>query len=64
MKPKELRDMTAEDLDAKAEELRKELFNLKMRHATSQLENPLKLRILRRDIARVNTIAASKKEEA
>ena len=64
MKSKELRDMTAGDLRAKAEELKKELFNLKMRHATAQLENPLKLRLIRRDIARVNTIATSKKEEA
>ncbi len=64
MKPKELRDMTAEELAKKAEELKKELFNLKMRHATAQLENPLKLRYVRRDIARVNTIAASKREEA
>jgi len=56
--------MSAEELGAKAEELKKELFNLKMRHATSQLENPLKIRLLRRDVARVNTIAASKKEEA
>jgi len=63
VKPKELRDMTADDLNSKAEELKKELFNLKMRHATAQLENPLKLRYVRRDIARVNTIAASKKGE-
>lgn len=64
MKAKELRDMTAEELGAKTEELKKELFNLRMRHATSQLENPLKIRLLRRDIARVNTIAKSKREEA
>lgn len=64
MKAKELRNMSAEELGAKAEELKKELFNLKMRHATSQLENPLKIRLLRRDVARVNTIAASKKGEA
>jgi large subunit ribosomal protein L29 len=56
--------MTAEELRSKAEELKKELFNLRMRHATSQIENPLKLRMLRRDIARVQTIAAEKKEEA
>jgi len=56
--------MSAEELGAKAEELKKELFNLKMRHATSQLENPLKIRLLRRDVARVNTIAARKKGEA
>jgi len=64
LKAKEIRKMTAEELDAKAEELKKELFNLKMRHTTSQLENPLKIRLLRRDVARVNTIAAGKKEEA
>jgi len=64
VKAKELRKMTAEELGAKAEELKKELFNLKMRHTTSQLENPLKIRLLRRDVARVNTIAAVKKEEA
>jgi len=64
VKAKELRNMSAEELGAKAEELKKELFNLKMRHATSQLENPLKIRLLRRDVARVNTIAASKKGEA
>jgi len=59
VKAKELRNMTVDELGAKAGELKKELFNLKMRHATSQLENPLKLRLLRRDIARVNTIAAA-----
>lgn len=64
MKAKELRAMTAEELQAKAGELKKELFNLRMRHATSQIENPLKLRMLRRDIARVKTIAAEKKEGA
>jgi len=64
VKAKELRNMSAEELGAKSEELKKELFNLKMRHATSQLENPLKIRLLRRDVARVNTIAASKKGEA
>jgi len=64
VKAKELRTMTAEELRSKAEELKKELFNLRMRHATSQIENPLKLRMLRRDIARVQTIAAEKKEEA
>jgi len=64
VKAKELRAMTAEELQAKAGELKKELFNLRMRHATSQIENPLKLRMLRRDIARVKTIAAEKKEGA
>ncbi|HBG45623.1 MAG TPA: 50S ribosomal protein L29 [Deltaproteobacteria bacterium] len=60
MKPAEIRGMTLEDLKAKGSELEKELFSLRMRHATSQLENPLRLRALRRDIARMRTIAAEK----
>lgn len=64
MKPAEIRDMTIDEAKAKAQELGKELFNLRMRHATNQLENPLKLRLLKRDIARVNTIIAEKKREA
>lgn len=64
MKPAEIRDMTPEDARAKEQELTRELFNLRMRHATNQLENPLKLRLLKRDIARVKTIIAEKEREA
>lgn len=60
MKPAEIRDLTVEEMMAKETELSKELFNLKMRHATNQLENPLKLRIIKRDIARVKTVMAEK----
>lgn len=60
MKPAEIRDMTLEEARNKASELTKELFNLRMRHATNQLENPLKLRVIKRDIARINTIVADK----
>lgn len=60
MKPAEIRDMKLEDAKAKADELTRELFNLRMRHSTSQLENPLKLRSLKRDIARIRTIVAEK----
>jgi len=64
MKPAEIRDMTLEEMKAKQEEIAKDLFNLRMRHATNQLENPLKLRHLKRDIARVRTIIAEKEREA
>ncbi|WKZ33714.1 MAG: 50S ribosomal protein L29 [Thermodesulfobacteriota bacterium] len=64
MKPAELREMTLEDARAKEGELTKELFSLRMRHATNQLENPLRLRALRRDIARVKTILAEKERGA
>lgn len=62
MKPAEVRDMKIEEMKTKAQELTKELFNLRMRHITNQLENPLKLRILKRDLARVNTIIAEKEK--
>ncbi len=64
MKPQEIRDMTLDEARAKGAELSKELFSLRMRHATNQLENPLRLRVLRREIACVNTIVAEKEREA
>ncbi len=51
----ELRDQTAEELGAKAAELAEELFKLRLRQATSQVENPMRIRQIRRDIARVRT---------
>ncbi len=64
MKAKEIRDIPLEELKRKEGELRKELFNLRLRHTTGQLENPMKLRELRRDIARVKTIIKEKEREA
>ncbi len=64
MKPAEIREMTLEEMKAKREELTRDLFNLRMRHATNQLENPLKLRTLKKDIARVNTFIAGKERGA
>lgn len=56
MKAKELRELTTEELHQKRGDLREDLFRLKMRKAVAQLENPIRLRQLRRDIARVETI--------
>ena len=56
MKARELRDLSAEELEAKSRELRGELFNVKIKRATGQLENTAKLGTLRREIARVETI--------
>lgn len=56
MKASELHELTLEELRAKEEELRREHFTAKVRHATGQLENTAKLRLLRRDIARVETV--------
>jgi large subunit ribosomal protein L29 len=64
MKPEDARELTLEEMKAKEKELVQELFNLKLRHATGQLENPVSLRFLRKDIARVKTIIAEKEREA
>jgi len=56
MKTRELRDMTKDEILVRKEELEKEIFNLKIRQATKQIDNPLKIRTLRRDLARIVTI--------
>jgi large subunit ribosomal protein L29 len=56
MKAKELRELSIEELQQKRGDLREDLFRLKMRKAVAQLENPVRLRQVRRDIARVETI--------
>ncbi len=56
MKARELLELTADELEAKSRELRGELFNVKIKRATGQLENTAKLKALRRDIARVETV--------
>ena len=56
MKISELREMTVEELTQKREELEEELFNLRFQASTGQIENPIKMRSIRRDIARILTI--------
>ena len=56
MKASELRNLSLPELRAKARELRDELFNARVKRATGQLENTAKLRQLRRDVARVETL--------
>lgn len=60
MKPSDLRAMTVEELREKEKELRKELFNLRFRLATGELENPMRIRSVRKDIARVLTVITEK----
>jgi large subunit ribosomal protein L29 len=60
MEAKELRDMSIDELAQKRTELREELGHLKLRRATSRLENPMKLRQTKRDLARVETIIREK----
>ena len=60
MKAEKLREMTAEELENKLAELKKELFNLRFQHAINQLENPHKMTEVKRDIARVMTVLNEK----
>ena len=55
MKSSEVNEMKAEELEAKLEELVKEHFNLRFRSATESIENPMRFRAIRRDIARIKT---------
>lgn len=60
MKAKDVRVMTADQLDDQLVALKKEQFNLRFQRATGQLENTARVRQIRRDIARIRTIAAQK----
>jgi large subunit ribosomal protein L29 len=60
MEAKELRDMSIDDLTQKRVELREEIGHLKLKRATSGLENPMKLRQTKRDLARLETILREK----
>lgn len=57
MKVNEIRQMTDKELDSKLLELKSELFNLRFQLATGQLDNPMRINAVRKDIARVKTIA-------
>ncbi len=56
MKAKELRDLTYEELVKKESDLQEELFNLRFRLATGQLDNPMTIKAVKKDMARVKTV--------
>jgi large subunit ribosomal protein L29 len=60
----DLRELSTEQLEAKLAELREERFKLRFRSATESIENPMRFRTVRRDIARVLTILGEKRREA
>jgi large subunit ribosomal protein L29 len=64
MKAKEIREMTAEELDRAAEESRREIFNLRLQAQTGQLENPARIRLLRKDVARIETEKTARRKQA
>ena len=57
---KEVRGLSVEKLEEKLQELKKDLFMLRMQHATNQLENPLQIAAVKKDIARIKTIIREK----
>ena len=60
MELKKMRELTEVELNVELGKMKKELFNLRFQHVTGQLENPVKMRELKKDIARVKTIIKEK----
>ena len=57
---KEVRSLSVEDLQKKLDDLKKDLFMLRMQHATNQLDNPMQIAACKKDIARIKTISREK----
>ena len=64
MKPRQLRDMSDDELGRRLEEARQELFNLRFQSATGALENTARLRVAKREIARILTIQHERESAA
>ncbi len=62
MKVKEIRELTTEQIEAKITEFKDEIFNLRLKQATGNLEKPSRIHELRKDVARMKTILAERKE--
>ena len=60
---KEIRGLSVEDLEKKLQGLKKDLFMLRMQHATNQLDNPVQIAVVKKEIARVKTIIREKQAE-
>ena len=60
LKANEIRNLAVEELDKKLADLKKDLFMLRMQHATNHLDNPTRISAVRRDIARVKTVLREK----
>ena len=63
VKANEIRNLSVEELDKQLSDLKKDLFMLRMQHATNHLDNPIKISNVRRDIARVKTVLREKQLE-
>ena len=63
MKATELREMTDVELNKQLKDLKAELFNLRFQHAINQLDNPIRIEAVKKDIARVMTVMAEKNDK-
>ena len=63
MKISELRDLSVDELQKKEQDLRKELFNLRFQQATGEIENPMRIRTIRKDISRTLTLITEKNKK-
>lgn len=64
MKASEIKDMTVNELQEKLSDLKQELFNLRFQHAVNQLDNPMRMKTVKRDIARVKTFIRKQESSA
>jgi large subunit ribosomal protein L29 len=64
MKTKEIRELSPDELESRRHDLKKEIFHLRIQQQSGQLEKPSQLRSLRREIARIETVATQKKAPA
>jgi large subunit ribosomal protein L29 len=60
MKAKELKELTVEELQKKKKDLKEEVFNLRFQHSTGQLENTSRMKLVRKDIARLEAVLHQK----
>jgi large subunit ribosomal protein L29 len=64
MKIKELRELSVDELNARRRELRQEMLNMRMQQQSGQLENPSRIKMLRREVARIETIITDRTHAA
>lgn len=62
MKAQEIRELTESELELKLADLKEELFNLRFQHAINQLDNPMRIKAVKKDIARVSTVIRELKD--
>jgi len=60
MKAKDLRELTPEEIAKRQKDLREEVFNLRFRHSTGQLENTSRMKVIRKDLARITMVLHEK----